>query len=428
MAKKSKLTADFDPEDDHHGDHTSAAKLLTRTESGREHYANLPGRRIRAGDEEKEGLGAGKYAGERTSRAALDLVSSSSEEESVDEDAEYPEPDLSFTENEEDGDEGVVDAEERSKRLVEELRQLQVEEEAQLQLMSTRATDDVERGRHVRNQYGVWEKVLDLRVQLQPLLAATNRLPSACEVLAFDGDEGLQAERESALKGLDGLIAGLLSVQETLMEQDRLPVKRRAQEAMDVESLWKRACRLETGLLASAHTSLDAWHQKAVLASDASNKKQLRVINQGIWQQVESAMRDPERLLSRTHILRQGSAQRIACPADDEYEDAEGNRSVFPDIFDDTDFYQQHLLRDWVEANPARQADAAMLAGTGLAVRMVQRGPAASGRVERRASKGRKLRYDVHEKLVNYMVPMHCGQVPWAEDKVSELFASLLAH
>lgn len=423
MAKKSKtpLPADFDPEDEHYGDNTSASKLLLRTENGREHYGNLPGRRIRAGDEEEEeALGTGKYAGERTSRAALDMISSSDEDDS--DDAEYPEPDLSFTEGEE-----ADESQDRSKQLVEELRQLQVEEEAQLQLISSRAVDDAERGRHVRNQYGLWDKILDMRVHMQPLLAATNRLPSASEVLAFDEDEDIRVERENALKGLDELIAELLNVQESLMEQDKIPVKRRAENSTDIQSSWKRACRLESDLLAFTQSSLDAWHQKAVLASDTGRKKQLRVINQGAWQQVELAMRDPERLLSRTHILRQ-SSPRIACPADDDYEDAEGNRNVFPDIFDDTDFYQQHLLRDWVEASPMRQADASMLAGTGLAVRSVQRGAAAAGQVDRRASKGRKIRYDVHEKLVNYMVPMHCGQVPWAEDKISELYASLLAH
>ena len=45
-------------------------------------------------------------------------------------------------------------------------------------------------------------------------------------------------------------------------------------------------------------------------------------------------------------------------------------------------------------------------------------------KVDTKASKGRKLRYTVHEKIQNFMVPI--PKATWHEEQIDELFASLL--
>ena len=46
--------------------------------------------------------------------------------------------------------------------------------------------------------------------------------------------------------------------------------------------------------------------------------------------------------------------------------------------------------------------------------------------VDTRATKGRKLRYQVHEKLQNFMVPVRTSRGVWHDEQIDELFASLL--
>lgn len=419
MPKKSSKLPDFDPEDFQFGDHdnTSAGKKSNNTGSeGREHYGEFgaSGRKLKKSQIPRDDdLGEGIYAGEKVSR--VDLDSKFSEDNSGDD----SEDDASV------GSRSDISFEDRD-ALLEELKQLQVEEEQQLKVIASRNVDEVERGKHVKNQYMLWDRMLDVRIQMQPLLNAVNRLPSASEVLAFDGNNEIMKDRETAIDHLDNVIKGLLNVQEALIQHDRIQVngKKRSSSGLDGD-LWRKAARLEADLLPFCKEALDNWHQKVILASETSVKKQLRVINQGIWQQVESALRDKERLVARTQILRSGT--RIACPEDDDFVDTEGNKNVFPDIFDDTDFYQQ-LLREWIESNPTRQAKMDL---SGVALKGVMRGKAAAAgtkKVDTRASKGRKLRFDVQEKLVNYMVPSHVGPVPWADEKISELFASILAN
>ena len=43
--------------------------------------------------------------------------------------------------------------------------------------------------------------------------------------------------------------------------------------------------------------------------------------------------------------------------------------------------------------------------------------------VDRKASKGRKIRYHVHEKLVNFMVPVVSDRAEFAENLFGSLFA-----
>ena len=47
-------------------------------------------------------------------------------------------------------------------------------------------------------------------------------------------------------------------------------------------------------------------------------------------------------------------------------------------------------------------------------------------KVDTRASKGRKIRYHVHEKIQNFMAPQPKGT--WHEEMLEELFAGLLGQ
>jgi protein AATF/BFR2 len=73
-----------------------------------------------------------------------------------------------------------------------------------------------------------------------------------------------------------------------------------------------------------------------------------------------------------------------------------------PEIYDDTEFYSQ-LLKDIMDSSidssdPLEMTRAWMKTRDG--VTKVKKN------VDRRASKNRRLRYTVHEKLVNFMAPV----------------------
>ena len=86
-------------------------------------------------------------------------------------------------------------------------------------------------------------------------------------------------------------------------------------------------------------------------------------------------LRDHDKLLARSRI-RRGKEGRLGASAAEAEDD--------PDVFDDTDFYQQ-LLRDVIDSKGSRGAVDDWMA--------VQKDKKAKKKVDTRASKGRKIRF-----------------------------------
>ena len=145
-------------------------------------------------------------------------------------------------------------------------------------------------------------------------------------------------------------------------------------------------------------------------------------------QLIDETLADHEKLLARTQISREKKG-RIGVPHE---ENADVLDAADPNIFDDTDFYQK-MLRDIIDSRGDSNG--------GKDWTISQRQKKAKKRVDTKASKGRKLRfattlvykiflikrnrYEVHEKLQSFMVPV---PVPgaWHDEQIDELFTSLL--
>ncbi|KAG8825399.1 rRNA-processing protein bfr2 [Serendipita sp. 399] len=156
---------------------------------------------------------------------------------------------------------------------------------------------------------------------------------------------------------------------------------------------------------------------------------------------IQEALADHPRAVGRTR-LRRGPPRMDA--SDDRLQvDVEGKplQAEEIELFDDADFYQQ-LLREVIEGKAvngntlvlsvARSPPLTFIRfvssgydendGTGHRPKKLKK------QVDTRASKGRKLRYEVHEKIQNFMVPVPTIIDGWHEEKIDELFASLLGR
>jgi protein AATF/BFR2 len=131
----------------------------------------------------------------------------------------------------------------------------------------------------------------------------------------------------------------------------------------------------------------------AGLTAKAASK--FRVIDQSFWNQVESAV-SHERL-----IQKEGSSNRNGKLFD--------NSMAY--MYDDSKVYQ-HMLRDFValgasggasSVNPSLAADAA---AERLRRAAKKKGGLSAKDVDRKASKGRKIRYTVNPKLENFTFPV----------------------
>lgn len=171
------------------------------------------------------------------------------------------------------------------------------------------------------------------------------------------------------------------------------------------------------------HSTISKWSDKVSSASSAlGNQNKFKALGpQNTLRQIESILsQDMDRLVERSRIRRGPSGKIVKVVGrDGAHEPVAGEKDVSAEVFDDTDFYQA-LLRDVVDighgsvsaGGPASYAN----------FNNVSRKKAAG--VDPKASKGRKLRYHVHEKLQNFMAPI--PTISWEKEQIDELFKGLL--
>ncbi|KOS44192.1 hypothetical protein ACN38_g4923 [Penicillium nordicum] len=459
---------DFDPEDIDNGQQSSDDEGEDNEEvtTGREHYQAVGKAKLR----KDEPLPLGKqYDGSRVSRAALgaesdeddedsDLSSGSEEfasdedalaQESSDEDTEGSEDDEDEGSEEDDEDESE-DADEvvhkHSKKIRQdvrpsdtsapsgdrdEIRKLMATDQKTIAATLSSATKaDATKGKAVKQQRTTFDALLNARMKLQSGLTSINGiaavLDSKNEVDAEDAmndeeeavDEEAIKSAESAALALWSTLEGLRTALADATAKEGSKKRKRPSPASPTTSsasLWERMSELESESISHRRSILDKWSSK-VRGTSASlpNARGKLLGSTSGRQQTITAVLDAQ---VATEIGERSNKRSRT----DEQEP----------LYDDGAFYQS-LLRDLVEQRMS-SADS-MTNGfdnlhqlpsrlpihpiTGMRNDKVKRD------IDTRASKGRKMKYNVHEKLQNFMAPDDRGS--WSTRARDEFFASLL--
>jgi len=138
---------------------------------------------------------------------------------------------------------------------------------------------------------------------------------------------------------------------------------------------------------------------------------QFKAINQSIVSQVDAAMNIPDKLIEKTQQLKSTNAKIIG-----KSELNSESTVVDPEIFDDSSFYQQ-LLKSLIEQDVS--ADPTEITRNWLKSREKKK---QKKDYNSRLSKDRVLKFNVHEKLVDFMTPTEEQPPQYADDLFKNLF------
>ncbi|KAJ3982565.1 apoptosis-antagonizing transcription factor [Lentinula detonsa] len=290
--------------------------------------------------------------------------------------------------------------------------------------------EDRKKGLAVSRQIGIWDSLLDARIRLQKSITCSNTLPSSSKL---NQDEPRYEESlNQMLNAAASLSEQLFELQEILLEaNDSLQVPPRKRRKLDtaqshpqsdLKGYIDEACEDVSALENIYHPhliqTLSKWSSKIQAVAPSvllpSNRNAFSKDRQHLKtavQLVDESLSTHDKLLHRTQQWR-GKGQRLGIETQ---EGDDPDMDVELEIFDDTDFYQQ-LLRDVIDSRNESGANDWIA---------VQKQKKAKKKVDTKASKGRKLRFDVHEKIQNFMAPIHV-KGSWHEEQIDELFASLL--
>lgn len=84
------------------------------------------------------------------------------------------------------------------------------------------------------------------------------------------------------------------------------------------------------------------------------------------------------------------------------FQDADPGKQIIPEIFDDDDFYH-HLLREVIERKTQDISDPLEVSRHWIEIQKLR--TKIKRKIDTKASKGRRIRYDVIPKLVSFMTP-----------------------
>lgn len=281
---------------------------------------------------------------------------------------------------------------------------------------------DRKKGAAVAQQLSIWNSLLNARIRLHKSVTAANRLPPPSE----EGSVGDQSSLTTMLQEAVLLSEDLFDLQQTMLAHDSIslpPRKRRRLSSddsfqeyeayiCDATKAWsdvEHAYHQHTlQVLSKWSSKIQAVAPSVLLPSNRNAFSKNSDNSKTVVQLIDENLADTNKMLARTRIWR-GKAERLGRVLENE-----GEQEHDSEIFDDTDLYQQ-LLRDVIDAEKNGADDWLV----------VQKQKKSKKKVDTKASKGRKIRYEVHEKLQNFMVPVTING-GWHEQQIDELFGSLL--
>ncbi|EGS19768.1 uncharacterized protein CTHT_0042520 [Thermochaetoides thermophila DSM 1495] len=373
-------------------------------------------------DFDMDGSEEGSELGEDGVRLFDDEAEESVEEgESAEDDEERFEDKDDENESHEDDEEEGEDVENEQSEKEDgdderaKLRRLATEGEKSIaEAMSQAARADAEKGLAVRKQRRAFDSILNLRIRLQKALIAANSFHVVEKAEGQDSTEAYQAAEEAAIK----LWNTIASVRHHFMPescQTKVGEKRKREIELDTanQEIWETMEEVEEVVMSHRRKVLDKWSNKVKKSNAGLNTRKL-VNSEG--QTLVAAL--DEQIMSSERLIKKARTPRSCAPVQ-----AAKKVEEDPAIYDDADFYQL-LLKELVEQ---RSADTG-LAGEGVAtVRWAALKETKTRKnVDRRASKGRKLRYTVHEKLQNFMAPE--DRRSWEEHAIDRLFGTLFGQ
>lgn len=294
----------------------------------------------------------------------------------------------------------------------------------------------VQKGTCVQNQLKMWERLLEMRIKMQTCLVTANSLPHEDKFNSFSKNDQFKEASQKVVQTVESTLKNLLELQTTLIanfpetkDLSKPGAKRKLKESKSSSSKHSRLADYESLLSDNFATYkpyrndvIQKWHDRTKASSGTKNIHQ----SLSVVKKIENALLTKDELIRKTQLYRGGYELFEKPPksqesvAKDSPNGAEPNQLYDGEIFDDSDFYHS-LLRELIEYK-SNTAENPQQIGAKLAELQKLRSKMKK-QVDTRASKGRKIRYVVHKKLVNFTAPEPSNA--WTEEAKNELFMSL---
>jgi len=403
------------------------------------------------------------------SDSGVDLDDVSSSDEEMDDEQDSEENEGEHIEEDEDEDSDVEDK--RSKLL-----QLKAQTQQTVSKSYTASqTKDALKGYSIIQQNKFFDNIIDARIKLQKAINQSNTLPLTKKSWNSLQDKKTEKLLNENMELLSSVLNKIVDIRLILQKTDKIntaiddeKLKETVGSKRPFNEVQQTSESLDSQLNKYRKVVLYKWSNKinqtqgvGFSSSNNSNSissKKFSAINQTSDVQVETQLADQQRLLKRTYLNRRGvvplnfeedyksgSLAKMQPSAEDRDADNAGDddnldipknynprlksnidTSENPYIFDDEDFYRI-LLNDLVDKkiNNANSVPGNSTQQVRLVTSSTNK--IKNKNIDTKASKGRKLNFQVQEPIAHYEAPVN-NHIKWTDEQIDEFFAGLLGQ
>lgn len=270
---------------------------------------------------------------------------------------------------------------------------------------------EAQKGIAIQQQRKIYDGLLNMRIRLQKAIVAANTFTT------LDSDSTSEAEAyEAAEEAAIKLLNTISDLRENLAPPTAAGSKRK--RALDIDfsnqQIWEHIQEDDGRAIKFREDRLDKWSRKVQSVTVAAPASRLGAKPKTLISALQDQLANPDgRLVKRTRV------PRSCAPVQ-----ASKKLTESEDIYDDADFYQL-LLKELVDQ---RTVESAAEQSSAVASVMLTANKEAKTRkvVDRKASKGRKLRFTVHEKLQNFMASE--DRRAWEQGAIDRFFGTLFGQ
>lgn len=263
------------------------------------------------------------------------------------------------------------------------------------------STETLPRSHAAKSQVDIQTNLIECRILIQRALTA---LP---QVYVSDEEDLDQKKEQDAQDKLDNLLSTLVDARRSLFST----LLQKEKDGSDEDTASESESDDENSLESVYSKMRKTWkttlnkHHANVHLQNQQNKNKFQVVDQSFWTQIENNVKHSA-ILDEAQSQEQGAHASLG--------------------FEDSKLYQ-HMLQDYIALSAERGKDNAAVAAAERLKRSMKKKTKKD--VDRRASKGRKIRYVVHEKLQNFTFPINRPAATMTEDVLfKSMFGGVTAH
>ncbi|TQS39444.1 hypothetical protein Golomagni_00033 [Golovinomyces magnicellulatus] len=277
---------------------------------------------------------------------------------------------------------------------------------------------DVEKGNAVKAQRTRFDCLLNVRMAMQKALVAVNSLAALKDDNSHDlSNIPYESAEEAAVKLWNRMNDFRQDISKATSKHKTGQKRKRGIELTTPSTIiWEKLKDLEVASIDHRQAILEKWSAKTrgTSALPLSEKLKPMAAQQSITLLLKDQLANSEKLIKRTKI------PRSCAPIQRDLKLVEDSS-----IYDDGNFYQM-LLKEFIEQRKADSLNMPLLGNKDSKTFQWNAMKEAKTRkvVDTRASKGRKMRFTVHEKLQNFAAPE--DRRLWESVAIDRLFGTLL--